>query len=137
MFHRILLAVDGSEPSSRAAEVAGELGSKFGAEVVVLNVREWMASRAGVYDLETMEEAQELVDRTVADLKDSGVSARGEVARGIAGHSARLIVEAAKTEDAGMIVMGSRGLTDFGGFFLGSVAHKVLHLAEIPVTVVR
>jgi nucleotide-binding universal stress UspA family protein len=137
MFYRILLAVDDSEPSTRATKVAGELGSKFGAEVLVLHVRERMRGRAGAFDLETVEEAHEMVDRTVAELKDAGVSARGEVGHGVAGHSARAIVEAAETEDAGMIVMGSRGLTDFGGLFMGSVTHKVLHLAEIPVTVVR
>jgi nucleotide-binding universal stress UspA family protein len=116
--------------------MAGELGSKFGAEVVDFHVQERMIGRVGSYDLESAREAGELVDATVAQLKDTGVSARGEVAHGIAGHSARAIVEAAKTEDAGLIVMGSRGLTDFGGLFLGSVAHRVLHLAEIPVTVV-
>jgi nucleotide-binding universal stress UspA family protein len=137
MFERILLAVDGSEPSMRAARVAGELGGKLGAEVVVLHIRERMAGRIRTFDLETAEEAHDLVDRTVAELKNAGVSARGEVGHGIAGYTARVIIEAAETEDAGMIVMGSRGLTDFGGLFLGSVAHRVLHLAEMPVTVVR
>ncbi len=137
MFEKILLAMDDSEPSARAATLAGELGSKFGAEIVVLHVRERMIGRAGAFELETDEEAHELVDRTVAQLKDAGASARGEVAHGIAGHSARAIIEAAEVEHAGIIVMGSRGLTDFGGLFLGSVAHKVLHLAEIPVTVAR
>jgi nucleotide-binding universal stress UspA family protein len=35
------------------------------------------------------------------------------------------------------IAMGSRGLSDVGGILLGSVTHKVLHLAECPVLVVR
>ena len=96
-----------------------------------------MAGRAGAFDIETLDDAQELVDQTVAELKDAGVSARGEIGHGIAGHTARVIIEQAKHEDAGMIVMGSRGLTDFGGLFLGSVAHRVLHLGEIPVLVVR
>lgn len=137
MFERVLLAVDGSEHSARAAKVAGEFGSKFGAEVVVLHVRERMTGRASAFYLETVEDAHELVDQIVAELKDAGVSARGEVGHGSFGHSARVIVDAAKNEDAGIIVIGSRGLTDFGGLFLGSVAHKVLHLVEIPVVVVR
>jgi len=137
MFERILLAVDGSEPSTRAARLAGELGSKLGSEVVVFHVREKMTGRSGAYDLELSEDAAALVDDAVAELKDAGVSARGELLRGIAGHSAKLIVEAAKAEDAELIVMGSRGLIEFGGMFLGSVTHKVLHLGEIPVLVVR
>src|SRR6266508_2666391 len=106
MFEKILLAMDDSEPSARAATLAGELGSKFGAEIVVLHVRERMIGRAGAFELETDEEAHELVDRTVAQLKDAGASARGEVAHGIAGHSARAIIEAAEVEHAGIIVMG-------------------------------
>jgi len=37
----------------------------------------------------------------------------------------------------GMIVLGSRGLSTLGGLLLGSVAHKILHLATCPVLVVR
>jgi hypothetical protein len=33
--------------------------------------------------------------------------------------------------------MGSRGLSDIAGLFVGSVTHKVLQLAHIPVLVVR
>ena len=49
---------------------------------------------------------------------------------------ARGIVESAVTVDADAIVMGTRGRSDFGGLFLGSVTHRVLHLAEKPVIVV-
>jgi Universal stress protein family len=36
-----------------------------------------------------------------------------------------------------LIVMGSRGLSDIAGLFVGSVTHKVLQLAHVPVLVVR
>jgi Universal stress protein family len=41
------------------------------------------------------------------------------------GHAAREIVDEAKAHDAGVIVMGSRGLGDLAGLVLGSTAHKV------------
>jgi len=43
----------------------------------------------------------------------------------------------AREHDAGVIVMGSRGRSDLAGLVLGSTAHKVIHLADRPVLVVR
>jgi nucleotide-binding universal stress UspA family protein len=47
------------------------------------------------------------------------------------------ILRVATEVDADLIVMGTRGLTDWSGLLLGSVAHKVLHMAECPVLLVR
>ncbi|HUA31879.1 MAG TPA: universal stress protein [Streptosporangiaceae bacterium] len=43
----------------------------------------------------------------------------------------------AKNLDVSVIVMGSRGRGDLAGLVLGSTAHKVIHLADRPVLVVR
>jgi nucleotide-binding universal stress UspA family protein len=53
------------------------------------------------------------------------------------GRAARVILELASAEGADVIVLGSRGLSDLAGLVLGSVTHKVLHLAHCPVLVVR
>jgi nucleotide-binding universal stress UspA family protein len=39
--------------------------------------------------------------------------------------------------DIDIIVMGSRGRSDLTSFILGSTAHKVMHLADRPVLVIR
>ena len=46
-------------------------------------------------------------------------------------------LEDAKSLDVGVIMMGSRGRGDLAGLVLGSTAHKVIHLADRPVLVVR
>jgi nucleotide-binding universal stress UspA family protein len=48
-----------------------------------------------------------------------------------------LVVAAADQLAADVIVMGSRGRSDLTGLLLGSVTHKVLQLANVPVLVVR
>lgn len=137
MFKKILLAVDGSEPSTRAVEVCKDLALSQGAEVIVLHVKEHDRGRGFGYELETREEASEIVDSAVRTLKDAGVSARGELFFALYGHAAREILSHAHDEKVDVIAMGSRGLSDLAGLVVGSVAHKVLHLAQTPVLIVR
>jgi nucleotide-binding universal stress UspA family protein len=136
MFERILLATDSSEPSKRAVELAAEMAKDHGSEIIVLHAVPRIVSRFGTSDIEEPDAARDLVDETVRDLKDRGLNARGEVIRVLEGHMARGIVESSATADADVIVMGTRGLSDLGGLFLGSVTHRALHLAEKPVIVV-
>jgi len=136
MFERILVATDSSEPSERAVEFAAGLAKDHGSEIIVLHAVPRIVSRSGTSDLEEPDAARELVDEAVRDLKDRGLNARGEVVRVLEGHMPRGIVESAASADADVIVMGTRGRSDFGGLFLGSVTHRVLHLSEKPVIVV-
>ncbi len=137
MFEKVLLAVDGSEHSMRAVPIAGEIAERFGSELVVLNVQEHELTWVADVEMRTSDEAFELVDGIVRQLKDDGRGVRGEVVRAPVGQVARLLLDVARDEGAGLIVMGTRGLSDWGRLLMGSVAHKVLHLSEIPVLVVR
>jgi nucleotide-binding universal stress UspA family protein len=137
MFEKILLAVDGSEPSRRAIVVGAELAEAHHSEVVVLHVREHELVWGADVDVETRDEAIELVDGVVRDLKDRGIAARGQVSRAPIGQTPRVILDVSREESIGLIVLGTRGLSDWGRLLMGSVAHKVLHLAECPVLVVR
>jgi nucleotide-binding universal stress UspA family protein len=63
-----------------------------------------------------------------------------EVSKSVAvrtGSTAPAILDAEKALGADLIVMGTRGLSDFAGLLLGSVAHKVIHHVQCPVLVVR
>ncbi len=53
------------------------------------------------------------------------------------GDPAKAILDCAKTEGADLIVVGSRGLNDLKGLLLGSVSHKVAHLADCTCITVR
>lgn len=136
MFERILVPTDSSEPSTRAVASAASLAGEHGSEIIVLHAVPRAVSRFGAADVEEPEQARDLVDDVVRHLKDRGLNARGEVIRVLEGHVARGIVETAGAVNADVIVMGTRGLSDLGGLFLGSVTHRVLHLSEKPVLVV-
>jgi nucleotide-binding universal stress UspA family protein len=137
MFERIVLAVDGSEPAQRAVLVAADIASKYGSEVIVVHVAEQQLGLGGPIAYDTTEEATRDADDAARSLKDLGVSARAEARAALAGRAAQEIMDVAASEDAGLIVMGSRGMSDWEGLLVGSVAHKVVHLSSVPVLIVR
>jgi nucleotide-binding universal stress UspA family protein len=138
MYERLLVAVDHSDISERVIAAAHDLAQLAGSEVWVVHVRERESmGRGGTMEVETTGEAQSTLDTAVAGLTDAGIKAHGEMRHTIYGYAAREIVDSAAEHNAGTIVMGSKGRGDLAGLLLGSTAHKVIHLAHIPVLVVR
>ena len=113
IFERILIAVDGSPRSERTVEIAVDLARRYGSHVTVVHIREY--------------------ERYEGD----DVDARGEIRRVSPGETPEQIVEVAKRSNADLIVMGSRGMTEWKSLLLGGVANKVVHHATCPVLLVR
>jgi nucleotide-binding universal stress UspA family protein len=80
------------------------------------------------------EDGQRLLDR-IAQLLPSG--ARAVLKRLEVGKPAEVIVNTARAEQAGLVVLGGRGLSPLKEMFLGSVSHRVVTLAPCPVMVTR
>ena len=138
MYEKVLVAIDRSENSKRALAAARELASLSDGEVRILHLREQeVIPRMGLVANESPEEAHLWLESAVDELRNAGVKATGEVQNTIYGQAARQIVADARLNDAGVIVMGSRGRSDLTGLFLGSTAHKVIHLTDRPVLIVR
>ncbi len=139
MYDKILVAVDHSEPSDRALLAARDLALLSKGEVWVLHLREReIATKTGVVLTdETADEASAAVEAAVDKLTAAGVKAHGDVGHTIFGYAARSIVDDAVDRDVDVIVMGSRGRGDLAGLVLGSTAHKVIHLTDRPVLIVR
>ena len=139
MYDKILVAVDHSEVSDRALDAARDLALLSRGEVWVLHLREReVAVKTGVsLSDESMDEANAAVAASVDKLTAAGVKAYGDVGTTLFGYAARSIIDDAKEHDVDVIVMGSRGRGDLAGLILGSTAHKVIHLADRPVLIVR
>ena len=138
MYERLLVAVDHSEASARVLAAARDLASLSKGKVWVLHLLEKeVIAQMGDVPSESDAEADEAVKEGVDLLRQAGIEAVGEVRSTTFGHAAREIVADAKEHDAGVIIMGSRGRGDFSGALLGSTAHKVIHLTDRPVMVVR
>ena len=138
MYDRLLVAVDHSEVSTRVIDAAKDLALLSKGKVWVLHLLEKeVYAQLGDVPSESDQEADEAVRDGVSTLRQAGVDAEGDIRPTTFGHAAREILADAKKHDADIIIMGSRGRSDFAGAILGSTAHKVIHLADRPVLVIR
>jgi len=138
MYERLLVAVDHSETSPRVIAAAKDLALLSKGKVWVLHLLEKeVIAQMGDVPSESEQEARRAVTEGVDALRQAGVDAEGEIRPTTFGHAAREILADAKEHDADVIIMGSRGRSDFAGTILGSTAHKVIHLTDRPVLVIR
>jgi nucleotide-binding universal stress UspA family protein len=122
----------------RVLAAARDLALLSNGEVWVLHLREReVVPRMGLVADESPDDANAQVQAAVDELIRAGVKASGEVRNTIYGHAAREIIDDARAHNADVIVMGSRGRGDLAGLVLGSTAHKVIHLSDRQVLVVR
>lgn len=149
-FQKILVAVDGSEGSRKASEVAVELAEKFGSQLFVLHAfrgyPEYMSmfptapSPSGKaieeYEAYARKAALEVVGRTVSLAEKRGIKAKPHTTETI-GSAVQAITEYAAAEKIDLIVMGTRGMGGFKKMLLGSVSSGVVTHASCDVLVVR
>ena len=140
---KILLPVDGSENSLRAVRhvIAMKEQYRDPIEVHLLNVQLPVASGAVKMFISQQQLNDFYRDEGVAALKDAralldqaGISYQHHIG---VGDLAGTIVSYAKEKQCRQIVIGTRGRGSFAGALLGSVATKVIHLAEMPVLLVK
>jgi nucleotide-binding universal stress UspA family protein len=137
-FKRILLATDGSLQADAAVDASVRLARFTDAVVRVLHV--WnidLDDRTGFWGVETHTEAKRLVNDCVSRLTKAGVMAEMELYQGDGTHVAPAIATVARQFEADLVVIGSRGLTDWQAIFQHSVSHQVLAALDCPVLVVR
>lgn len=135
---RVVVGTDGSPDARAAVAYAFHEAALRGAELQVI------AAWAPTYPLATHEVAPDPAEeeaRHHSDVEEQLAGLRGQFAD-VTIHTDVLrdspsSALARASQWADLVVVGSRGLGGFHGLALGSVSHKVLHLATCPVAVVR
>jgi nucleotide-binding universal stress UspA family protein len=139
---RIVLAVDGSPASTRAARHVAGLSRLLTEkpEVTVLYVDEPLL-RSVAMELGTRGVDQYHAENGKLALKGAtGALTRARInftEKVLIGDPAQTVVKFVKSSKCDQLVMGSHGRGAFKNLVLGSVATKILSLCDVPVTIVR
>lgn len=143
MSKTFVVGIDGSEGCIRAANYAAERAKISGTKIKIIHVLEWSP-----YSFLTKEEVEErslrrkeeltraktsILDPIVSKLKDSGVDVEAEVRYG---NVLDVIMEYAKEQNAGQIIIGRHGGGRLANRVFGSVPGNLVQVSVIPVTVV-
>ncbi len=136
MFGKIVVGIDGSDPSMNALRIACDVAGKYGSQLHITHtpkpetVAFAMGAVAGyhaVVDITKPEETQKAAEKVIAAgvevAKSCGMdSIATNIGQGDPGAD---IVKYADKIGADLIVTGRRGLGDVAGLFLGSTSHDV------------
>lgn len=139
-FRRILVAVDGSEVSARAAEHAVRIAKQDGAQLVALHVVpspsfEVAGGLMGYYDSARKDSKRWLGEiEKIAEAR--GVLLKTETVVG-AYSVVDTIIGYAETNSVDLIVSGTRGRTPSARLRVGSVASGLVEYAGCAVLVIR
>ena len=139
MFKRVIWATDGSEDADVALPVAKTLVADSGGALLVVHCQERTLPGKGGGRLPRNANEDELVAKIegqVKDLTSDGLSATLQMLTTDVGEAAEVISEAARSEHAEVIVLGTRGHTALGGLFMGTFTQKLLHHTPCPLLAV-
>jgi nucleotide-binding universal stress UspA family protein len=137
MFRVIVLGHDGSEGARRALAVAVELArSASGARLVIAYVEQEIVGKGAAPMPVTADEIERDIRGEAEALAAEGLDATVDVHRAVLGGPARSILHIAHEAGADLIVVGTRGRSVVAGLLVGSVAHRLLHISDLPVLVV-
>jgi nucleotide-binding universal stress UspA family protein len=152
-FKKILVPTDFSDPAHEALNVAVELAQHFSASLLLVNVvppipvptRPIAGSTLAEpglspsfdvtsYLMELTSSAKEGLQKLIKEHVPEGTSAQLSVS---SGQPEMEILKIAKEEQADLIVIATHGQRGWRRFLFGSVAEKVVRLAERPVMVIH
>lgn len=138
---KILVPFDGSDNALRAVQHAAREAAKTSdAQVLLLHVVDpysvqpnaeyWQATDKTRF----LQDGEKLLAPAKQVLEKAGVAFVSAVTLGSPGQE---IASFARKHACQSIVMGTRGLSPMASFLIGSIAQRVLQLADVPVTLVK
>ncbi len=139
---KIVLATDGSEDAAAATRAAVDLASRSGSELHVMHAfefippREYMSVALRLHSpSDFSRHGWRLLDEQVERIEEAGGAVAGVQLK--TGSPVDQILYASEELEAGLVVVGRRGLGGVKRLLMGSVSEGVVHHARCPVLVLR
>ena len=139
---KILLPIDFSPSSQAALEMAADLAQHFHAELYLVNVIPYFPTTTLpdlIPETEFVQEARTFAEQHLAKCH-AALAARGvkstssvEIGNDIAGN----IIEVIEREHIDMVVISTHGISGWHPLVFGSIAEKVIKLAQCPLLLLR
>jgi nucleotide-binding universal stress UspA family protein len=134
----IVVATDLKGQSEAALEYARKLAAGYGARIVLAHGIDpvdyaAVASVPGRVLRGMTEEARSALEKLSGDLLREGIPSHSEIRQGAV---AEMLVAVAKQYDAGLIVIGTRGMSGAGAVIVGAIAEQLVRLSPCPVLAV-
>jgi nucleotide-binding universal stress UspA family protein len=137
-YSKILIGLDGSENSLKAADDAIAIAKLHGAKLITVHVipSSPIAPTSPEFSKRSVEAAETWFGKIKHNAGDAGVEVETKVIS--SGYSVgQVIVDLADKENVDLIVVGTRGMTGFKKMLLGSVALEVVTYSDCSVMVVK
>lgn len=140
MFKKILVPLDGSEPSEAGVELAVKLAAESGSEVLFCHIVDAAQAASRLYpgvDPSFVRNAGRDVGQAMVGEAESRATRAGVRNSGVVVEGLRLdaILDLAKQHEVDLIVMGSHGRSGIARAFLGSTTEGILRHTPVPVLV--
>lgn len=141
---KILVAIDGSEMSLKAADYGIEFAKKYNSKLIILHVIHihaaglmYTTESAFKQFIERNKKESEEWFRTISkQAKEQGVEIKTETVEEMYSIPGA-IIKCTEEENADVIILGGTGKSGFKKLFLGSVAADVVRYARCPVFVIK
>ncbi len=134
----IVVATDLSGRSEAALEYARKLAAAYGARIVLAHGIDPMEYAQvdtvpdGVLSGLT-EQARLVLDKLSGDLLQEGIHSHSEIRQGAV---AQMLLDVVRQYDAGLIVIGTKGMEGAGPVIVGAIAEELVRLSPCPVLAV-
>lgn len=134
----IVVATDLHGQSEAALEYARKIATNYGARIVLAHGADPIEYAAvdglpGQVSQSLPEEARIVLERLAGDLIREGIHSHTEVRQGAV---AQMLGDVARQYEAGLIVMGTKGLQGAGPVVVGAIAEQLVRIAPCPVLAV-